>query len=81
MCEIKKDIVEIKENQHEYMADFLKFKDELFDKLDKKYAGKWVELEITKITQRNEQRNYDWVKYAIVTAVSILTAVLLRDKL
>jgi predicted nucleic acid-binding Zn-ribbon protein len=43
MCELKKDIQEIKQNQHEYMIDMTKFREELFEKLDNKYASKWVE--------------------------------------
>lgn len=40
MCEIKKDIEEIKINQHEYMAEMTKFREELFDKLEKRYVSK-----------------------------------------
>ena len=44
------------------------------NKLDKKYAGKYLEAEVVKIKEKREQRNYDWLKYVIVTVVAVAIA-------
>lgn len=44
MCQITKDIKEIKDNQKDYMADMNRFRDELFERLDDKYVSK-IEFE------------------------------------
>lgn len=68
----KLDIIETKVDK------LVGFNEGLLEKLENKFAGKWVEETIADITNRIEQRNYDWVKYFIMTAVSIGIAVFFK---
>jgi len=75
----------LKSNQEKYTQDNKEAHNEIIDKLDawidnsdKNFAKKWVEDELINIKNKNEQRNYDWLKYFIATIVSVAIALFLK---
>lgn len=47
-------------------------------KFDERYAGKDYERRINLLVDKVESRNYDWLKFAIVTAISTAILILTR---
>ena len=74
-----KDIDHIKESQIRVEGKLDKF----IEKADDCYAGKYVEKELSEtnkiikdMKEMKEKRSYDWLKYAIVTALSVVITML-----
>lgn len=55
--------------------------EKIMEKGDNRYASKETENRFNALQAKIEERNYDWVKYAIVTFVGIMIAVFVSDKL
>lgn len=53
----------------------------IMEKGDNRYASKETENRFNALQAKIEERNYDWVKYAIVTFVGIIIAVFFSDKI
>lgn len=62
-------------NQQRLELAFAKFPEILMEKISGKYADKSLEKTVEKIKETQEQRTYDWLKFAIVTFVSVIIAV------
>lgn len=54
------------------------FNDGLLEKLENKFARKEVEKTVADLIFKIEQRNYDWLKYSIMTAIAILVSVFIK---
>ena len=51
----------------------------VLDCADARYASKASEIRLSNLENRIESRNYDWLKYAIVTAVSLVIALWVKN--
>ena len=48
----------------------------ILDKTDDRYASKSLEEDVRTLKEKNEQRNYDWLKYIIMACIGALLAYL-----
>ena len=46
----------------------------ILDKTDDRYASKSLEEDVRTLKEKDEQRNYDWLKYVIMLGVGALLA-------
>lgn len=60
------------EKLEEVSITIAKLPEKILEKTDSKYASKNLEEEVRTLRDKTEQRNYDWLKYAIVTSVAAL---------
>lgn len=67
------------DNIEKILNKLVVFQETLFDKLNDKFAGKFVEEEIIKMKAKEEdklkeenKKNYDWLKYVITTIVGVI---------
>ena len=44
----------------------------ILDRTDGKYASKLLEEDVKDLKEKAEQRNYDWLKYFIITSITAL---------
>ena len=50
--------------------------EKLMEKMDGKYAGKYLEDKVEKIKEKQEQRTYDWLKYMVGTFIAMVLTLL-----
>lgn len=48
-----------------------KLPEEIFNKADTKYASKEVEEEVKDIKEKQERRNYEWLKYLATALITL----------
>ena len=52
----------------------------LFKDADARYAVKSIEKDVKEIIKVRDARNYDWLKFAIVTVVSVMISMFITNK-
>lgn len=75
MDEIKNLSNSINELKIEVVREITSIPEKIFEKSDAKYASKELEGAVEKIKEKQEQRTYDWLKYAIVTTIGMIVSV------
>lgn len=75
---IMEEFKHVNEKIENIRIDLAKLPEKLIEKLDDKYAGKFLEGEVKKIKDQQEQRIYDWVKYLVMTIVGVAIGFLIK---
>jgi 50S ribosomal subunit-associated GTPase HflX len=61
----------LNENKDEHVEIMNKV-EAYIDSSEIKFARKSIEIEVINLASKMEQRNYDWLKYAVITAIGFL---------
>lgn len=70
--ELMEKIDNIKEDVTNIRVDIAGLPKLLADEFDKRYASKSIEAEIEKIKEKSEERNYEWLKWLIMSLAGIV---------
>lgn len=73
--EVKEDVKALNKGQNDILLGMKDIAGDIFREIDGKYATKDIEDTVRKLVDKQEQRTYDWLKFAIVTFVSVIIAV------
>lgn len=74
--ELMQEIKTISKDVQDIKISIASLPEALSEKFDTKYASKALEDDVKRLKEKNEQRNYDWLKYVIMLGVGALLAYL-----